>query len=224
MRFPLATITVAASLFVFSGAGTAYASSNLIANGDFSSGLSDWSTFTTPNGSLGPSPLPAVVLFNGSNAAEFQVGEVSYTGLYEGGGISQSFNVAAGGTYNISVNVGAFNVGGTNASAGDFSLLLNGSLVGSSYNPGFIYTGQTLTSSLSSSDALTAGTNTLSIEITRPYVNNCCTPYQYLSNVNVSAPAVPEPSTYAMLLAGLGLIGFITYRRKNDSSDMPMAV
>jgi hypothetical protein len=37
------------------------------------------------------------------------------------------------------------------------------------------------------------------------------------------APAVPEPSTYAMLLAGLGLIGFISFRRKNDSSDMPMA-
>ena len=34
---------------------------------------------------------------------------------------------------------------------------------------------------------------------------------------------VPEPSTYAMLLAGLGLIGFILYRRKDDSSDMPMA-
>jgi hypothetical protein len=34
---------------------------------------------------------------------------------------------------------------------------------------------------------------------------------------------VPEPETYAMLLAGLGLIGFIAYRRKNDSSDMPMA-
>jgi PEP-CTERM motif len=37
------------------------------------------------------------------------------------------------------------------------------------------------------------------------------------------APAVPEPETYAMLLAGLGLIGFIAYRRKNDSSGMPMA-
>lgn len=35
--------------------------------------------------------------------------------------------------------------------------------------------------------------------------------------------AVPEPSTYAMLLAGLGLIGFIATRRKNGSSDMPMA-
>lgn len=37
------------------------------------------------------------------------------------------------------------------------------------------------------------------------------------------ASAVPEPSTYAMLLAGLGLIGFISYRKKNDSSNMLMA-
>jgi hypothetical protein len=35
--------------------------------------------------------------------------------------------------------------------------------------------------------------------------------------------SVPEPETYAMLLAGLGLIGFITYRRKSDSSSMFMA-
>ena len=34
---------------------------------------------------------------------------------------------------------------------------------------------------------------------------------------------VPEPSTYAMMLAGLGLIGFIAYRRKNNSSNMLMA-
>lgn len=36
--------------------------------------------------------------------------------------------------------------------------------------------------------------------------------------------AVPEPETYAMLLAGLGLMGFLAYRRKNDSSNMQMAV
>jgi hypothetical protein len=35
--------------------------------------------------------------------------------------------------------------------------------------------------------------------------------------------AVPEPSTYAMLLAGLGLIGFIMYRSKEKATDMHMA-
>jgi hypothetical protein len=42
-------------------------------------------------------------------------------------------------------------------------------------------------------------------------------------NLTVNLSPVPEPSTYAMMLAGLGLIGFIAYRRKNNSSNMLMA-
>ena len=34
-----------------------------------------------------------------------------------------------------------------------------------------------------------------------------------LDNVAFSAAPVPEPSTYAMLLAGLGLVGFAVRRR-----------
>lgn len=35
---------------------------------------------------------------------------------------------------------------------------------------------------------------------------------------NVAVTAVPEPETYAMLLAGLGLIGTIARRRKASSA------
>jgi hypothetical protein len=35
----------------------------------------------------------------------------------------------------------------------------------------------------------------------------------YFSNVN----PIPEPETYAMLLAGLGLVGFIAHRGKHTS-------
>lgn len=43
-----------------------------------------------------------------------------------------------------------------------------------------------------------------------------------IGGTTIGSP-VPEPQTYAMLLAGLGLIGFVTYRRKNGSSIMLMA-
>jgi hypothetical protein len=37
---------------------------------------------------------------------------------------------------------------------------------------------------------------------------------QVFASVNESVAAVPEPETYAMLLAGLGLLGFMARRRK----------
>ncbi|MES1988356.1 MAG: FxDxF family PEP-CTERM protein, partial [Pseudomonadota bacterium] len=33
---------------------------------------------------------------------------------------------------------------------------------------------------------------------------------------NLTVAAVPEPETYAMLLAGLGLLGFMSRSRKNE--------
>ena len=37
------------------------------------------------------------------------------------------------------------------------------------------------------------------------------------SNMQFSATMVPEPETYAMLLAGLGLLGFMARRRKESA-------
>jgi hypothetical protein len=36
----------------------------------------------------------------------------------------------------------------------------------------------------------------------------------FTGNVAVNAPAIPEPETYAMMLAGLGLLGFVARRRR----------
>jgi hypothetical protein len=35
---------------------------------------------------------------------------------------------------------------------------------------------------------------------------------------NVTVTAVPEPETYALFMAGLGLMGFIARRRKNGQA------
>jgi hypothetical protein len=36
-----------------------------------------------------------------------------------------------------------------------------------------------------------------------------------IGNAAPSVAAIPEPQTFAMMLAGLGLLGFVTRRRKN---------
>lgn len=50
---------------------------------------------------------------------------------------------------------------------------------------------------------------------TQPFANQ--TGYWHLTGVATLAP-VPEPETYAMMLAGLGLIGFIGMRRKSKQA------
>jgi hypothetical protein len=39
-----------------------------------------------------------------------------------------------------------------------------------------------------------------------------------MDNLRVSVSPVPEPETYALFMAGLGLMGFVARRRKNDQS------
>jgi len=40
----------------------------------------------------------------------------------------------------------------------------------------------------------------------------------YSGTLSAFAVPVPEPETYAMMLAGLGLMGFISLRRKNEQA------
>ena len=42
--------------------------------------------------------------------------------------------------------------------------------------------------------------------------------YQISVMSDVSVQAIPEPETYAMLLAGLGLLGFVARRRKQRTA------
>ena len=40
----------------------------------------------------------------------------------------------------------------------------------------------------------------------------------FSSVMTIAAPAIPEPETYAMLLAGLGFLGFAARRRKQKKT------
>ena len=109
------------------------ANAAIVTNGDFGTGdFTGWTLFTTANGSLGVSGsgLPAVTLFNvaGSgpqNAATFQVGEVVFSGIQEGGGITQTVTLP-GGSIGFAANIAALGGGADNVEGGVFSVLLDG--------------------------------------------------------------------------------------------------
>src|ERR1019366_9254172 len=98
-----------------------------------------------------------------------------------------------------------------------------------------LFVGDNYTLASSTITGGTAGTNVLQ---TVSFLSGASTPFLGLplgivlysagpqsvwDNVRLVTTPVPELSTYAMMLAGLGLIGFIAYRRKNNSSNMLMA-
>jgi hypothetical protein len=41
------------------------------------------------------------------------------------------------------------------------------------------------------------------------------------SLLSQTIPAIPEPETYAMMLAGLGLLGFVARRRRQGLNPVP---
>ncbi len=206
-------------LLSFAVAGTLQAQ---LLNGDFETGnLSHWTTFTTSNGNLGSYyGLPNVVSFDvagtgtSSDAAQFQVGEVSHNSTAQGGGIYQTFNCTAG-QYFIYADIAAIFTAGpstNNFSAGLFTLLMDGVAIDSS-DLGGIRGGQTLRSTLEAAIPLSQGSHRLAIEITRPWRNGggfAYTPLEYLDNIQ--ATLVPEPS--GILLEALGLSSLFVVARK----------
>lgn len=156
------------------GVWASSAQANLVLNGGFDTGdFTDWTLFTTPNGSNGPSPLPQVVSFDvtgggASDAAEFEVGEVTFTALQEGGGIQQTITTVAGIAV-MHVDIAAFNISGSdNGEGGVFTLLLDGVPL-DSFTTGSITNGTTIRDSLDFTGAITAGNHVLAVQITRDF-------------------------------------------------------
>jgi hypothetical protein len=125
----------------------------------------------------------------------------------------ESLDPVSNGTYTWTLN---FNLTGYNASTASFAgqfaadneaiVKLNGVTIGTS-------SGFTSYSSFSANSGFNAGANKLEFVLTN-YAQSSGNPaglrVEFLQS-NVAA--VPEPETYAMLLAGLGLIGAIARRR-----------
>src|ERR1700683_2287985 len=153
-----------------------------LVNANFQAGtLAPWTPFTTANGSIDDSPN--VVSFDtagtgASLAAQFSVGENTYTGLPEGGGIDQSFTLSSGGTFDFFADIASQNTFTLpNADAGTFSILIDGVTLASDDLGPFAFPcmgdcNQIITGTLSGSVALDPGVHTFEILITRDFL--CC--------------------------------------------------
>ncbi len=129
---------------------------------------------------------------------------------------AQSFDPSSNGTYTYSLS---FNLNGYDASTaaltGRFSadnnavVLLNGTQIGSVSD--FKVWGNF---GSSNGTAFVAGTNTLEFVVTNLKQSSGNPTGLRVEFLSSSVAAVPEPETYAMLLAGLGMVGLIARRRK----------
>ena len=125
---------------------------------------------------------------------------------YTGGGIEQSFATEVGKTYDLAFSLGTLQDYGRDGTAH-----VDVSVAGVTQGYDVVnHTGKLAWEAIELSFTAIAAQTTLRF-------TNTQSPYAHFANidaVSVLAAPVPEPETYAMMLAGLGLVGFAARRSK----------
>src|SRR5215217_2604750 len=200
-----------ASMMLFGGIPAANAA--ILTNGSFETTLSPWvvssgiNATSVGNGFAPDGSFIAVIGFNNN----------------VGGTLSQSFTLASGGQFDF-----AFNAGRSEGACAcndvplTFSVTIDGLLL-SSLLPAFEAANAGSPSALhlataySGSVALAAGTHEFAFNFSRGETGFGRGPYFGVDGVSLvqqQVSAVPEPSTWAMMLLGFAGIGYGVYRRK----------
>lgn len=184
---------------------------NLIQNGDFSSGFDHWTLGTTADGTAGQGfPQIAHCDFYNSNCWFGQVGEVNSNYQYEGATLAQTFSSSAG-PATLSFSWEALYVG-YRWGGGEFRMILDGVTV-ANQDAGYLDYNQWKSGQVSANVNLTAGQHTLEIEVLNNLVSFNQAPIQGLTAIDVEGNPIPEPGSLAMMCSGvLGLAGVL--RRK----------
>jgi len=217
MKTP-ATLLKIAALATLAAAGTTHAATNLVVNGSFEdnqisspyaqvSSVTGWSSSVSGNAAFEiqkGATQGGLSGFNPVAADGTQYLELNSNRLAS---VSQTVSTTAGGTYILSFSYSGRpdTPGGANSLMNVYwgnTLLTPGPLSG---NTNGVW--QTYSQSLS---ALSSST-VLRFESVGPV--SAPTFGSYLDKVSLVS-AVPEPQTYAMLLLGLGLMGFVARRKR----------
>ncbi|MHA4867153.1 PEP-CTERM sorting domain-containing protein [Duganella sp. PWIR1] len=213
----LKVLLLAATAFASFSAGAA----NLITNGGFEDGsATGYASFTSDYTKAGNLYDPSIVTIGG-NPNSFHSAWGSF-GALEGsnmlivnGGIvgtqnlvwSQTLNLAAG-SYDFSA--AAASTYGSNPS----HVIAIATIGGTDYALGGVQLGSTV----GQWDTFSGVLNVQSATSVQIKLLNLTTDYHgndfAVDQISLTS-AVPEPTTYAMLLAGLGMLGFVARRRRN---------
>ncbi|MBN1787480.1 MAG: PEP-CTERM sorting domain-containing protein [Sedimentisphaerales bacterium] len=208
----IATLIVLTVTMVVSNAGA-----EMLVNGNFETGdLTGWTW--TPTQYSDPNMTAGVVVFDTaagqpSNCFRANPGtDVPHYGIgqEEGGFLSQSINLVAGNTYDVSIGAAAIRDlgGGANYDGGRIRLYIGGSLLWD-WDIDDIGASQTVRSSFDGTFVPTVtGAHDFDLLFTRTYTNTPVAIYHYLDNASV----VPEPAT--IILLGLGALTLLKKKKQ----------
>ena len=166
---------------------------NLVVNGNFENNLNAWTEVVSGSP---PATQHGVINFTPSGPNNFySVGTSDPTTL------SQSINTVAGTLYDLS-----FELRGVTSPEVpiNYAKVLFGNY---SYEPANFYGGSFTRFTYK---GLLAGTGPSLLSFTA----SSDISFVHLDNISVQVSAVPEPETYAMMLLGLALVGYVAQRRR----------
>jgi hypothetical protein len=202
---------VLASMTLLGSVPAAHAT--ILVNGSFETTISPWvagpgiNVSATGNGLAPDGGYVAIIGFN----------------TYAGGALSQSFTLASSGLFDYSFKAGRSEAA---CSCQDFPLAFSVTIDGIELSSALpTYDGSApsfaaalkLLSTYSGTVALGAGTHEFAFHFSRGESGFGRAPYFGIDGVNLvqqQVSAVPEPSTWAMMLLGFAGIGYGVYRRK----------
>jgi hypothetical protein len=216
MEFHMAKCIVATAALALSLSTAPVSAATIVS--DFNSGTDGWTAFDAvtndysanwQNSGGNPGGYLQGLETNALGGTGYYIAPAKFLGnlsAYAGGTLSWDIKVVTGTSYFNDVDL-IISGGGSSASWS------------SNVNPvgqGWYHIEVQLNQATLGGNLATILSNVTKLQIRGEYING--TEAEGLDNVQLLTAAVPEPSTWAMMLLGFGGLGFMTYRRRKQAA------